>query len=225
MLFLDTDILIDLTKTPPREEAVRFSDTLTEAPAIPYIVSSELLQGAKNNEERKQFKKLLDRTEIVYHSQEDQILATTILNKFLLPNGVGAADALIAATTINRGATLYTLNDKHFRAIASFGLSYVVPYVKEQLVIQEKDKLSVSFIRWDEDKEGIYGIVRITEKRHERYFIEGVQRVDELTQEDSDQLVKKVREEEKERQNEQRQRLEESQGTISQEIKGHTYKR
>jgi hypothetical protein len=47
-----------------------------------------------------------------------------------LSNRIGFNDALIAETTKRYGATLYTLNEKHFKCIPD--LSYKVPYQKQE---------------------------------------------------------------------------------------------
>lgn len=64
----------------------------------------------------------------MYHTQKAQKVAEDLVREFKLSHGLGMQEALIAATVMVHWATLLTLNEKHFRAIA--GLSYQVSYRK-----------------------------------------------------------------------------------------------
>jgi hypothetical protein len=125
---IDTDIIIDLTREHPREEAVEWFETLLETPSIPSTVALELLQGASHKEELRFLEEFLSEFDLIYHSQQDQILGYKLIKEFALSHRLQLGDALIASTAINNSATLYTLNEKHFRAIPA--LSYKVPYRK-----------------------------------------------------------------------------------------------
>jgi hypothetical protein len=43
MIFVDNNILVDLTKIPPKEEAIIWYESLKEIPKIPLIAASELI--------------------------------------------------------------------------------------------------------------------------------------------------------------------------------------
>jgi predicted nucleic acid-binding protein len=128
MYFVDTDIIIDLTKTPPREEALRWLQGIRERPKVCQAVALEVLQGARNKDELRNCERFLNKFERVYHTKKAQKVAEDLVREFKLSHGLGIQDALIAATVMVHRATLLTLNEKHFRAIA--GLSYQVPYRK-----------------------------------------------------------------------------------------------
>ena len=53
-------------------------------------------------------------------------MAYDLVVRHRLSTGLGLADFLIAAQALDRGATLYTFNLKHFRAIP--GLNAQAPY-------------------------------------------------------------------------------------------------
>jgi hypothetical protein len=128
MYFVDTDIIIDLTKTPPREEALKWLQGIRERPRVCQAVALEVLQGARNKDELRNCERFLSKFERIFHSIKAQKLAEELVREFKLSHGLGIQDALIGATVILNRATLLTLNEKHFRAIP--GLSYQVPYRK-----------------------------------------------------------------------------------------------
>jgi len=127
--FVDTDILVDLLKETTPKGAEEWINHL-DVPAL-YItqqVVRELLDGVRNKEELLIVDRLLAKFERVYHSPEDEIKAEELQRRFMLSHNVGPGDTLIAATVMRHNGVLYTLNEKHFRAIPD--LSYEVPYRK-----------------------------------------------------------------------------------------------
>jgi predicted nucleic acid-binding protein len=81
-------------------------------------------QGARNKRELLHYSAFLETFGIISASALDQKEALTIFKSVYLLTGVSFNDALNAAISINNNATLYTLNEKHFRVI--FGLSYTI---------------------------------------------------------------------------------------------------
>lgn len=63
---------------------------------------------------------------VVEISPEDSSLAFDLVVTHTLGSGLGLADFLIAAQTLNLGGTLYTFNLKHFGAISQ--LDARLPY-------------------------------------------------------------------------------------------------
>ena len=50
MIFIDNNILVDLTKNPALQEAREWLKSLTEHPKVPLIVASELIIGSRNSQ-------------------------------------------------------------------------------------------------------------------------------------------------------------------------------
>jgi predicted nucleic acid-binding protein len=122
----DTDVLIDLLNRTP--EAVAWVATLTERPSVPSLVKLELLDGCRNAKEQREAMRFLEKFPTVYATREDQERAFATFAGIHLSNAIGPADILIAETAIGLGATLCSLNEKHFKMVP--GLKLEVPYRK-----------------------------------------------------------------------------------------------
>lgn len=122
-MMLDTDILIDLLRG--RSEAVSFFRTLPDPPLVSAISLPELYAGVRDGRERTDLDQLAARVEVV---PIDQVTATgggLLKRQYAKSHGVSLNDALIAASALDRGVSLATLNAKHFPM-----LTPVVPYRK-----------------------------------------------------------------------------------------------
>lgn len=75
MYFVDADIIIDLTKTPPREEALKWLQGIRERPMVCQAVALEVLQGARNKDELRNCERFLGKFERIFHSIKAQKLA------------------------------------------------------------------------------------------------------------------------------------------------------
>ena len=158
MIFIDTDILIDLTQNPIIYNAELWYESLQEIPKIPAVVASEIILGTRNAKEKKFYNNFLQQFEIILHSPEDQLKALALIDKVHLSNKIGFNDALIAETAKRLGATIHTLNEKHFKCIPD--LIYNIPYRKKdshnEQKVENKLKINVTSISGIEGKENNY---------------------------------------------------------------------
>ena len=125
-LLIDTDVLIWLLRgRSSAKEAVAACRTV-ELSAITYM---ELLQGVRDNAELRLLRRtirlngwrILPLTEAIGHR------ATLYVERFGLSHGLRLADALIAASAVEAGATLLTANTRHYRCIAEVSTATYLP--------------------------------------------------------------------------------------------------
>ena len=111
---IDTNVLIAHFKG--SEEATNF---LIHTPNcfISYVTVGELIQGAKNKREINIVMRSIRVFEINWGSTTIQKLAVNLLENYNSQTRLGLLDALISATAIAEGATLVTLNKRHFKQI------------------------------------------------------------------------------------------------------------
>ncbi len=115
-MIIDTDVLIWYLRG--NEHAKQ----IVEA-ALPFSISvvtyMELVQGMKNRDEFRRFQKQLQSWDIeILHIDNDiSSRATFYMQEYALSHAMCMADALIAATVVQRGETLLTANDKHYKFI------------------------------------------------------------------------------------------------------------
>ncbi len=124
MHLVDTDVLIDVWRGHP--PAVVWFGGRAELPSVPGFVIMELVQDAQNRQQVRQALKLVEPLPVVWPTEADGALALTHFVSYRLSHGLGLLDALIAATALRHGATLYTFNSKHYRFLP--GLSIAEPY-------------------------------------------------------------------------------------------------
>lgn len=123
---IDTDILIDATRG--RASAQDFLVELRRRdPVQTSVVSAmELIVGCRDSSERRQIERFLGHTVVLPIAPTASEAAYRLVAKYYLSHGLLIADALIAATALDEGLTLYTLNTRHFRMIPD--LQLVRPY-------------------------------------------------------------------------------------------------
>ena len=126
MYLLDTDILIDIQRGHP--PAVSWFSALKEIPSISGIVVMELVQDAKNAGQVQKALKLLSPLPVVWPTEADCNRALSDFTKFHLSHSLGLLDSMIAATAVGLGATLWTFNAKHYKAVP--GLVLEKPYTR-----------------------------------------------------------------------------------------------
>jgi predicted nucleic acid-binding protein len=124
-LLIDTDVLIDYLRD--RTEAVAYLEGLTESLLMSVITLSELYAGVREGEERTALDALVSIFERVDVDPEIAKSGGLFKRDYGKSQGVGLADALIAATAQSRKATLVTLNGKHFPMLSNL----LVPYHKQ----------------------------------------------------------------------------------------------
>lgn len=115
-MIIDTDVLIWYLRGNEKakkvvEEALPFSVS-----AVTYM---ELIQGMKDKEEYRRFQKQMQRwnTDIIHIDNDISSRAVFYIQEYALSHAMYLADALIAATVVQRGETLLTANDKHYKFI------------------------------------------------------------------------------------------------------------
>jgi predicted nucleic acid-binding protein len=122
-LLLDTNILIDLLRQ--RVGAVNYLQGLRELPFTSPVVLDELYAGVRDGPERLQLDQLVrNGVRVVPLNREMGVTGGLFVRQYAKSHSVGLADALIAATAQHLGATLVTLNSKHFPMLNDI----LVPY-------------------------------------------------------------------------------------------------
>ena len=125
-MIFDTDVLIWFLRG--NEKAIE-----TVIDEIPFSVSAvtymELLKGVRNKRELTQLKKSFKKMDVQVISINENIsnMAVSFVEKYTLGHSVEFADALIAATCIEKGEMLFTANDKHYKAIDGLDLKVFRP--------------------------------------------------------------------------------------------------
>lgn len=97
--------------------------------SISIVSLMEFIQGVRSQSEVKQIRGFLvdNDVHIFPISEPVSYLAATLVEDYALSHGLGVADALIAATTRQHGATLATANTRHFRFIPKLQLKRFRP--------------------------------------------------------------------------------------------------
>ncbi|XWX02599.1 PIN domain-containing protein [Aggregatilineales bacterium SYSU G02658] len=124
MIFIDTNILIDISRRYPpsiawyRQQSRLFITTVT---------ALELIEGTTNKATLAAAINLLRQFELVYLTAVDQEWALQMQRRFCLSHNVELTDCLIAAACARTRAPLYTRNLKHMRPL--LGDLAVSPYL------------------------------------------------------------------------------------------------
>lgn len=126
MTLMDSDVCIDLLREHP--PALEWFAGLNDIPAIPGFCALELVMGAERARELKVVQKFLARFGIVWPGEEDLQRGLMEFAPLHLTHGLGGLDVLIAATAVGKGATFFTFNARHFRAVS--GLVIEQPYAR-----------------------------------------------------------------------------------------------
>jgi predicted nucleic acid-binding protein len=128
VIFLDSDVLIDLLrKYPP---AVEWFDTLDDEQELVvsgYVVM-ELIQGCRNKVELERVQRELAPYGVVWLSPTDCDQALATFAAYRLSHNAGLLDVLIGQTAVALGVSLYTFNQRHYSFIA--GVQTSQPYSK-----------------------------------------------------------------------------------------------
>lgn len=116
-LLIDTDVLIDYLRG--QAAAVAYLENLTEPLLISAITVAELYAGVREGTERQALESFVAAFEVVAADETIAREGGLYRRDYGKSHSVGLADALIAATAEVRGATLVTLNQKHFPMLAA----------------------------------------------------------------------------------------------------------
>lgn len=125
MLF-DTDILIWVERANPHATRLVNEATARHISAQTYL---ELLQYAEDKDQQEKSKRFLKDLDFGVLPLTENIShrAMVYIEQYGLSHGLGAGDALIAATAVEQGLTLATGNAKHFKAIKALELKVFKP--------------------------------------------------------------------------------------------------
>ncbi len=123
-VLIDTDVLIDYLRG--QVNAIAYLESVAERLVISAITVAELYAGVREGAERQALETFLSAFEVVDVNQSISQRGGLYRRDLGKSHGVGLADALIAATAEELGATLVTLNQKHFPMLNRV----TVPYTK-----------------------------------------------------------------------------------------------
>lgn len=123
---IDTDILIDAARGV--QEAILFLNDQQTASGIriSLISAMELIAGCRNRTELVSVQQSLQQMIVLPVSASASQTAYHLMESFFLSHSLVIPDALIAATALEYGLTLYTKNVKHFQMIPA--LTVIRPY-------------------------------------------------------------------------------------------------
>lgn len=124
LLFIDTDVIIDYLRNQP--SAVAYLEALIDPICISAITAAELYSGVRDSDGRRALDSFLAAFELVVVDKDIAVQGGIWRRDYGKSHNVGPADALIAAIAQIKGATLVTLNKKHFPMLSTV----TVPYVK-----------------------------------------------------------------------------------------------
>ena len=124
LLVVDTDVLIDYLRD--QADAVLFLESCVQPLALSVVSVAELYVGVREGEERQRLDAFVAAFDSLPLEQEVAVQAGLWCRQYGPSYGTGLADALIAATVAAIGATLATLNRRHFPMLADV----LVPYSK-----------------------------------------------------------------------------------------------
>ena len=111
MLF-DTDVLIEYLRGCQR--AVEYLEGITADSCVSVVSIAELFMGVRDDGEEASLKQFLRAFSILPVTEGVARLGGFYRRDYRQSHGTGLADALIAATAEENGATLVTFNQRHF---------------------------------------------------------------------------------------------------------------
>jgi hypothetical protein len=124
MLVIDTDVLIDYLRDQP--DAVAFLEGSERPLAASVVTIAALYVGVKDGEERHRLDAFVAAFQALSVDRSSAVQAGLWRRQYGRSHGTALADALIAASVEEAGATLATLNRRHFPMLAHV----LVPYAK-----------------------------------------------------------------------------------------------
>jgi predicted nucleic acid-binding protein len=124
LLAVDTDVLIDYLRDRP--EAVDILEDCQRPLALSVIPVAGLYAGVREGDERTRLDAFVEAFELLPLDSRAAAQAGLWRQRYGRSHGTGLADALIAACAAAAGATLATLNRRHFPMLSDL----LVPYEK-----------------------------------------------------------------------------------------------
>lgn len=122
MMIIDTDVLIEIfdKKSKKGDEALNKILESNENISITAINLHEILYGLQKY--AKPLKEILQLPVLSYTKKDAKLAAKLELEMEKAGTPTRRTDIMIASITINNGASLYTLNLKHFKPLETLGL-------------------------------------------------------------------------------------------------------
>ncbi len=120
---IDSDVLIDISRG--NSGAIKYLDSLEAGWALSQVTAMELIVGARDKRDLATIDTFLSQYPVVPLSHDIGTEAYRILKAHTKSHGLHVFDSLVAATALQRGLTLVTVNRKHYRMIE--GLRLEVP--------------------------------------------------------------------------------------------------
>ena len=121
-LLIDTDVLIDYLRG--NDQAADFLESTEKLLYISCITVAELFAGVREGEERIILEKFLRSFDTIAIDEKIVQKGGLFRRDFGKSHGVGLANAIIAASATEVGATLITLNQKHFPMLNNIQVPY-----------------------------------------------------------------------------------------------------
>ena len=119
---IDTDVLVDYLRG--YEPAVKFLEGLAGDLFVSAISIAELYAGVRGEEEDRSLQQFLLAFGVVPVDQAIARAAGQYRQRFRQSHGTSLADALIAATSEAQGATLVSLNRRHYPKVKGLKVPY-----------------------------------------------------------------------------------------------------
>lgn len=117
MILLDTNVLIEILKN--NQDTIKKTLSFKPPLTISSISAMELIYGARNKQEVNKLQKFIEKFEVIHLNANISALALKLVTQYAKSHALDIPDALIAATTIDRRASLFTYNTKDFQFIPS----------------------------------------------------------------------------------------------------------
>lgn len=114
MIFLDTDILVDVIRGVTASIDRVSGLEQHEKVCISIVTRMELAIGCQDNSTLSKVLQFLHRFSVIALTPEASELAGDLIERYHLSHGPEIPDALIAATVICHGSELLTRNQRHF---------------------------------------------------------------------------------------------------------------
>ena len=119
---LDTDVLIDYLRGLP--QAVAFVRTLDSSICFSSITVAEVYCGVKGADEEEKIKELFAHVPVIPFDLSIAREAGRLVAAYHKSHKLSLPDALIAASCVQTGATLQTLNVRHYPMFAALTPPY-----------------------------------------------------------------------------------------------------
>ena len=126
MIICDTNILIEFYKGNHQVVEILRGIGIPNL-AISIVTTGELYYGVKDRRELQKIKSHLSQIQQIPLDTDISALAVSLLEEYVLSHKLSVPDALIAATAIQQGLPLYTLNIKDFHYIPELQLYQPLP--------------------------------------------------------------------------------------------------